>query len=202
MSLMTMGAAAWRRASGPVGAEITFDPTRKNASVSLSNANRTASTIGSGANYRARLTGPKSSGKWHVEFTVDAMGVNFTYGVQEREVEGSAVLPYPSGRSGTYLGGISYDYHYNGNSSSAPSVPGTPQTGEVWGFTIDFSTKLMTLYRNGAFKNEKIITGLDLSGSYVYVPFVGLWAQSGGGMTVSVNPTIAHPVAGFEPWSE
>ena len=56
----------------------TWNPSDKNASVTLSGGNLTAA---SGANIGGRATGGKSSGKWYVEFAVDTGGSGMLLGV-------------------------------------------------------------------------------------------------------------------------
>lgn len=75
MSLMLVGASAWRRGDAPV-AGVTFDPSTLGADVTLSNANLTAtgaSGTGTGASRKASCNGAKTGGLLYFEVTVNAV---------------------------------------------------------------------------------------------------------------------------------
>lgn len=127
-------------ASAPVYA--TWNPADKDAGVTLSNGNLTA-TSSSGAYKSARATIGKSSGKWYWEQTFDAVGNNMVQGV------GNASADLTN-----YIGAVDANgWGWNCNalkthSGNAAYGTGTPAVGKVIGIALDMDGGTITFFEN------------------------------------------------------
>ncbi len=122
----------------------TWNPSDKNASITLANANTTA-TMPSGSGVGAvRATVGKSAGKWYWEVTVDLVDVN-AIGVGNT----SATL---SGYVGSDANGWGYG-SFDGNKQTGgvgTAYGATYTTGDIISVALDMDAGTLVFYKNGA----------------------------------------------------
>lgn len=201
-----------RTVAPPSGQSFIFNPSDKNANITLSGGDKIASTVVGGGHYFARADKGKSSGKWQFEFVVDAVtsGVgNIAISLCELGFPPNTVSPHQSPGSGvsgatlwTRLSSPAARYYYDSSARyDTLSTSGTIlATGDICTFTVDFSTKEIAFYRNGALVHTKTVSQLS-PGSYTYAPMVKLWGGAGNPTTIRIPNSLTHPVAGFSPWA-
>lgn len=181
-----------------------FNPSAKVPEVTLSSGNVVATTVASNHNY-ARCTLPKSVGKWLWEFKVDAVvsGVgNIAVGLERTAGASGTVRPgMYGGALWTRQSAAAVRIYVDDSNYTALSTAGNILTpGDIATLTIDFSTKELTIYRNGVLVGSAIVSGIDTS-TYSYVPNIKIWGAAGNPTVISIPATISHPVAGFSPWA-
>lgn len=183
---------------------ITFDSARKHANVTLSNSDLTASTESTAGMYSAKATGPKSSGKWQFEITVNARPTagHVAVGVMNQAETIDIVSPAITNGINFYSNGTTTNRLYDGTTYTALAAGNNITTGNVITVAIDFDAKTVSVYRNGSLMgSDAAIASLDLTGGKVYVPFVDLWGGAGTPCTVTINTTIQYPVVGYTDWT-
>lgn len=187
---------------------FAFNPSDKHANITLSNSDKTASTTSGSGHFWAGCTIPKTSGKWIVEFYIDAMPAstgNIAVGVGA--VPGAATptadTSYPSVRGGpswwVRKSSAASRFYYS-SSSYDTLTPATDSfnTGDTVTITLDFATHEVKVYRNGTLIYTKIVVQL---GMYASAPVVKLWGGVGAPATVSIPTIITYPVSGFTAWA-
>lgn len=188
--------------------DFAFDPATKNASVVLSNSDKTA-TVGNVSDYKYALCLPtKDSGKWIYEFDIVSMPPSTGF-----VSVGLASKPPLSATTGTSYAstdafmwmvrksGALVRFYYNATSyDGLSSATQSFDAGDIVTITVDFATKEVNIYRNGTLIYTKTVVVLDAS-LYDYAPCVKLWGTSTGNAAVTCRSTIAHPVSGFTPWA-
>lgn len=187
---------------------FSFDPAHKNANVTLSSGNKTASTTTGGGHYYAACDTPKTSGKWQLEFVVDAVtsGVgNIGIGIADDGFNsGTTQTTTPSVNTGgqywTRLSGALARLYFNTTFNSLSTTGTLLQAGDVGGFTIDFSTEIVSCYRNGVFVASATSSNMT-PGTFGYVPLIKIWGGAGNPTTLSIPATVQYPVSGFSPWA-
>jgi hypothetical protein len=168
----------------------TWNPADKNATVTLSNGNKTATQSGVGSFYNcARSTTSHSSGKYWAEYTiVKPGGANMQVGFGQS----TASLAFYLGSDANSAGfGSDGNIGYGGSFNSAGFTYGD---GDQIGFELDLNALQLTTYKNGVVSTNVISIG---AGTW----FLMLAAQpTGDGATINDTPTSFTPRAGFLPW--
>lgn len=180
---------------------MTWNPSDKHASVTLSNGNLTA--VASSSGQAVRATVGKSSGKWYFEVTVNSAKTFGTVGV----ATASASLS-------TWVGGDAYGYGiatsfaYNNGSSNALTQFAVTD-GDVIGVAVDLDNGEVWFRENGAGSWAGTSSGNGDPVTRAYPRFSGLsgtfypaCAPAGSGGQHTINATLLYtPPTGFSIWT-
>ena len=145
-AIASYGAAA----GGPTYA--TWNPADKDASITVSGGNLTASMTPTVSLVRSTIS--KSSGKWYWEYVVGVTVVGPIVGVA---TSAEATSQYPGG--GFFSVGY---YGPNGSTYKNGAIQATNATyavGDVVGVAMDVDTSLVTFYKNNVVQGSVAISG-------------------------------------------
>lgn len=180
--MITNGVLNWPNAA------ITFDPTKRAPTISLTGGNLIATTTG--ADGIVLGTVGKSSGKWYWEINLQAGSNGYSVGCAQVQILYNSVL-------GAYATGWSYTTFFTGsykqNSGTAPPY-GTPATvGDTIGVALDMNLNQITIYKNN------ISLGVMFTGLYGTIfPAVGSYLYPATYLArFSAGSFMFTPPAGF-----
>lgn len=166
--------------------------------VALSNGGRTATPTGNNAT--AQSSAARKSGKWTIEFTLDAADMAGT-----NTMMGLATIPVAFKNAGAVGGNWAVrvsqggTVYFGGSASSSGSL-GTAVAGDKFYIEVDCEAGLAAVRRNGG----TAITGTISKGTYL-APAVQFGTSTGGAITLnSGDVAFAHPpTEGYdEGWPE
>lgn len=171
---------------------LTWNPADKNASITLSDGNKTATATA--AFQMVRGTIGKSSGKWYFEVTCTGALTFGTVGIAQAS---SSLSSFAGGETTSY--GIATNFVYTNFVST--SIDGTITAGDVVGVAVDLDAGKIWFAENNAWVNSGnpgAGTGAIYSGlSGTYYP-----ADSPGATSHSINSTLTYaPPSGFSVWT-
>lgn len=172
----------------PEGAPVSWNPSDKANTVTLSNSNKTATIAPAGAT-SVRGTVGKSTGKWYYEVLVGGGEFNMI-GLGRAT---SDIDSYP-GSDSTSVGYYSNGTKFGGNDNG--SAGASYATGDRIGVAIDADTGTVRYYKNGAQQGNPAV----VSTGFAYFPMVG---NGGGGnpTILTLQDTPTYPVSGYTQWS-
>lgn len=133
--------------SGVVRTYATLNPSDKDADITLSNGDLTASH-NAGTYDSVRATLGKSSGKWYWEVTCGAMGAYEIIGIMTA-----------SGGLNGYIGADAYGWSYwsdarKFNNGSQAAYGASFTNGDVIGIALDMDAGTITMYKNGVSQTQ------------------------------------------------
>lgn len=182
----------------------TFNPLDKQANLTLSNGDLTATdNLNNYSSVRGKQG--KTTGKWSVEFYAN----NFAAAAQSLGVADAtadlAELPAGKINYGTIYTTNGRFYRYGDTSYQASGHTGFP-TGTYIGFIIDFDRNEVTIYKNGVAGNTILLSTTSAQGS----PYAGpaLYPVAGtyyNGDIVTINTgqtAFAYPLLPTDGWFE
>lgn len=177
---------------------ITWNSGDKNASITLSNGDLTAT--GTGTSQLVRSATGKSSGQWYFEVTV---GTAVTFGTVGVALSTTSTGTWVGGDAtpGSYGLGPAHSYRNGGSDSTANAV----NDGDVVGVAVDLDAGLIWWSVNGVWINDIGGTAGDpAAGTHErYSGLTGTYypASAPGAAAHTINATFASaPPAGFSAW--
>ena len=185
----TFGLMKAASAGGTVYA--TWNPADKNANVTLSAGNLTA-TSSSGSFSNVRATVGKATGKWYFEVKADSVA-SPNWGVIGVGTSSAAL--------GQYLGvdafGWGYDSRaYKYNAGLFPVWGATWATNDVIGVAVDMDAKTITMYKNGVSQGVMYANLTDTVYPMVSVTNSSRLTANFGATAFAYSPPAGHN-AGF-----
>lgn len=187
---------------------FSFNPSDKNAAITLSGGNKVATSTSAASHLYAACDSAKNSGAWIFEFEITSIPAstgNIGVGLADVPAGGDTTNnSYPGVRTGFQWwvrksGALSRFYH---NASTYDSLSTSTQSfsaGDVITCTVDLASKECKVYRNGSLIYTKTVSNIN-TGTYSYAPVVKLWGTATPA-TVTIPASITYPVAGFSPWA-
>lgn len=185
----------------PTNTGTFFDALDKQAAITLSNDDKTA-TASSGSANHVRAVHGKGTGKWRFQVTIDDLpGAEIGLGISG-----------PYFNRGTYLGvdrhGINYVYDNRVvyNSTTYGSGPGAYTTGDVIDVYVDATARKVWFAKNGTVSGDPTAGtgGFNLHASFVGSIFPHAYiAINGGEVTMETEGGWAYPGShpSYLPWS-
>lgn len=185
--MMLLNPYRFAAAPSPPGGDFLWNPADKDAAVTLSAGNATATITPTTASVRGDVG--KSSGRWFYELTVSG-GTFCLIGVGNST---AALNSYP-GADGNSIGYFGVNGGKLGGSSGGGSGA-SYGPGDV--ITVDFnaSTGDINFYKNGVVQGG---TGTIATG-FTYFPMFGC-GGAGANCVATINDTPLYPVAGASQW--
>lgn len=147
----------------------TWNPADKNAGITLSNGNLTATHTAATAWILARSTIGVSSGKWYWELTIGARGAN--NGHDHGAVSGSASLSAETNANTSQAADyLSQGFRYCNQVETAGIASYT--TGDVLGFALDMGGHTMQFFKNNV--SQGTCSGAMTGTEFAAVSYVDL----------------------------
>lgn len=185
--------------AAPATVPVTFNPANINADLALSNANRTATRSGSAsATAGGKGTGPKTTGSWHVEFTITSIvgGVSVAIGAALEAFSNTATLTAAGSGSVRVDGSTTV----NGVAQTASD---TFTTGDIIAVEYDATAGSLWFQKLGGTGRKGPFT-LPSGTGIVPAATIGGGA-TGVGSIVNINAGqsafAVTPTSGFSAWS-
>jgi hypothetical protein len=179
----------------------TWNPADKDADITLSNSNFTAS-ITNPQTGSIRSTTSKTSGKWYLEYVANWNNVICNCGI----MQAGAGLTGATGFDSLGWGIQSNGNWFTVNNSSPTNIGGTGADGDVLGFCLDLNANKFYLTKNGAslLGNPVAGTGGTTIAAATWFAGCGSAPASGktGVMTANFggNSLSFQPPSGFSAW--
>ena len=185
-------ASGSRQNSGAGATTMTWNSADKNASITLSSGDLTATATA--AAQLVRATVGKSSGKWYFEILVTEAKVFGCAGIAKI---GTSTSTYVGADSDSY--GYATDFTYSGGASTAASS--SISNGDTIGVAVDLDAGKIWFARNGVWldiADPAAGTSERYSGlSGTYYP-----ASSPGATSHTINASLTYsPPSGFLTWT-
>jgi hypothetical protein len=186
-------AALYTGAAVPASVPATWNPADKSASVTLSNSDRKATSGAAG--YRgARSTGPRTSGKVHVEFRQGIANPNWGFGIGNAAASLSNYVGVDSNSIGIFFGGNVWTNNAN-QGGAGFAVNGV---NFYYALEIDFAAKTLRF-------TDGIILSPAFSFAAITGPFYLLWSSDTAANDAEINTgqsafTIT-PSSGYTGWT-
>lgn len=188
-----LGLALIARLASIPSVSWAWNPSDKNASITLSASDRTATATAASQAVRAATS--KSTGKWYFEITVNTAAIFGCTGIAQ---VGSSLSNYIGSAASSY--GVATAFTYNSGGSTSTSTAVT--NGSVVGVMLDLDNGKLWFAVNNSFTksgaNPAAGTNPDYSGlSGTFYP-----ASSPGNASHTINSTLIYaPPAGFSVWA-
>lgn len=186
----------------------TWNPADKDAAITLSGADLTATNGATGAWRSVRATTGQITGKWYFECTVTALdGTGIILGL----ANASAALNNYAG-SDAYGAGYQVQTSLYGFSATSNGATFNSGAGQIVAFAVDFGTGNTWLFNGGTWNSGSgnpaagtggnTINGTVNDGIAVFPMFSGFFLSGGSGMTLNAGGTaFAYTVpSGFTGW--
>jgi hypothetical protein len=194
---------------GPIAAPTTtFDPANKNAAVTLSNGNKTASVVDTGGGYKTVYgTISRNSGKRYFEFALTDVSNLLAVGVAEA---GGDLSSRPGAMGNSFgLNGNGSGLTFDGDFTVFGSFDVTCSDGDVVGVAIDFGAGKIWFSQNGVYvttSGQDPTAGVNAEGLFPtpldLFPVLALYSLATASATIATKSAdFAHaPPTGFVGW--
>lgn len=174
---------------------VTWDPADKEANITLSNGNLTATASVASANVRATTSRATGGGKYYYELTfvsIASANSSYGYGLTSTGMAGY-LIGFQAGSVGS-RGANGTTMVDGGGSITVSYTP--PTVGSVIGIGIDMGTRIMTLYKNGVASSVQLTTAVAAG---TYKPMIGLGIGDSVTANFGASAFVALP-SGFVAW--